>query len=139
MGKIKFHSNLGIAANKIKRFPLHHKQIFKRWSEDLSSFPNLPSAIASQVTWYNKCIEVHNKTIYDFKISRKDINYVGQLSKCNGKPKLWEELKMNLTYRSNYSLYIIHSIPKSWKDSLIANLENMRNLVFHGHHLIKNN
>ena len=23
----------------------------------------------------------------------KDINYVGQLYKCYGKPKLWEELK----------------------------------------------
>ena len=34
---------------------------------------------------------------------------------------------------------IMHSIPKSWKDALIANLENTKNLVFKGHHLIKNN
>ena len=40
--KIKFHQNL---ANKIK-------QTFKRWSETLSSFPNLSSAIASKVIWY---------------------------------------------------------------------------------------
>ena len=45
-----------------------------RWSENLSSYPSLPSAIASQVIWYNKCIKVDNKTLYDFKISRKDIN-----------------------------------------------------------------
>ena len=33
---------------------------------------------------------------------------------------------------------IIHSIPKSWKDAFIANSENIKNLVFEGHHLIKN-
>ena len=55
--------------------------------------PSLTSAIASQVIWYNKCIKVDNKTLYGFKISRKDINYVGQLFNCNGKPNLWEELK----------------------------------------------
>ena len=26
-------------------------------------------------------------------MSRKDINYVGQLFRCDGKSKLWEELK----------------------------------------------
>ena len=78
-------------ANKIKCLPIYYKQIFKRWSENLSSSPSLPSAIASQVIWYNKCIKVDNKTLYNFKISRKDINYVGQLFKGDGKP--WEELK----------------------------------------------
>ena len=33
----------------------------------------------------------------------------------------------------------MHSVPKSCKDALIANLENTKNLVFEGHHLIKNN
>ena len=32
----------------------------------------------------------------------------------------------------------MHSIPKSWKDALIANLDNIKNLIFKGHHLIKN-
>ena len=31
----KFLSNLCIPANKMKRFPIHYKQIFKRWSENL--------------------------------------------------------------------------------------------------------
>ena len=72
----KFHSNLGIPANKIKRFPVHYKQIFKRCSENLSSFPSLPSVIASQVIWYNKCIKVGSEAVYNFKISRKNINHV---------------------------------------------------------------
>ena len=51
----------------------------------------------SQVILYNKCIKVDNKTTYNFEMSGKDINYVRyvrQLFKCNGKPKLWEELKI---------------------------------------------
>ena len=61
-----FHSNLGKPANKIKRFPMYYKQIFKRWSEYLSSSPSLQSAIASQVIWYNKCVKVENKTLCNF-------------------------------------------------------------------------
>ena len=79
--------------NKIKRFPIYYEQIFKRRTENLSSSPSLLTAIASQVIWYNRCVKVDNKTLYNFKISRKDVNYVGQLFKYNGKPKLWEELK----------------------------------------------
>ena len=91
--KFKFHSNLGIPANKINCFPKYHKQIFKRWRENLSSFPSLPLVIVSQVIWYDKCIKVENKIVYNFKISRENINYVGQLFKCDDKPKLWKELK----------------------------------------------
>ena len=71
--------------------------------------------ISSQVIWDDKCIKVDNKTIYNFKMSRKDINYVGEISKCNGKPKLWEELKNEFYLQSQLrSMYIkiIHSIPK---------------------------
>ena len=127
----KFHLNLGIPANKIKRFPIYCKQIFNRWSEDLSS--SLLSAIASQVLWYNKCIKVDNKTIYNFKMSQKDINYVGQLFICYGKPKLWKELKNEFDLQDQLQFIYnqtIHAIPKSWKDALIVNLENIKNLVF---------
>ena len=55
------------------------------------------------------------------KMSRNDVNYAGQLSKCNGKPKLWGELKnqFNLLGQLQF-IYnqIIHSIPKSWKNAL---------------------
>ena len=142
LGKyFKFHSNLCISANKIKRFPIYYKQIFKRWSENLSSSPSLPLAIASQVIWYIKCIKVDNKTLYNFKISRKYINYVGHLFKCDGKPKLWEELKNKFNLQGQLQFIynqIIHSIPKSGKDAFIANLDNIENLVFEAHHFIKN-
>ena len=88
----KFHTNLGKPASKIKCFPIYYMQIFRKWSENLSSFPNLPAAIVSQVILFNKCVKVDNKSTYSFKMSRKDINYVGQLFKC-GKPKQWDKLK----------------------------------------------
>ena len=133
--------NFKLPANKIKHFPIYYNQIFKRWSENLSSSPSIPPAIASQIIWYNKCIKVDNKTLHNFKISRKDINYVGQLFKCDGKPKLWEELKneFNLQDQLQFTYnQIMHSIPKSWKDAFIVNSEIIKNLIFEGHHLIKN-
>ena len=65
----KFQSNLGIPTNKTNRFPMYYKQILKRWSENLSSSPSLPSVIASRVIWFNKYIKIGNKTLYNFKIS----------------------------------------------------------------------
>ena len=32
----------------------------------------------------------------------------------------------------------MHSIPKSWKDAFIVNSQIIKNLIFEGHHLIKN-
>ena len=53
---------------------------------------------------------------------------------------------VNLNYRNNekneFNLHgqkqffynqIIHSIPKSWKDALIADLQSIKTLVFQGH------
>ena len=71
--------------------------------------------ISSQVIWDNKCIKVDSKTICNFKMSRKDINYVGKISKYNGKPKLWEELKNEFYLQGQLRfmyIKIIHSIPK---------------------------
>ena len=126
--------------NKIKRFLIYYKQIFESWSENLSSSLSLPLAIASQVIWYNKYIKVDNKTLYNFKISWKDINFVGQLFKCDGKPKLWEELKNEFNLQGQLQFIynqIIHSIPKSWKDAFIANSENIKKFGFRGRSLNK--
>ena len=75
------------------------------------------------------------------KMLRKDINYAGQLFKCNGNPKLWEELKNEFNLQCQLQFIysqIIHSVPKYWKDALIENFKNIKNLVFQDHHLIKN-
>ena len=54
-------------------------------------------------------------------MSRKDVNHDGQLSKCNGKPKLWGELKNELNLQGQLQFIynqVIHSISKSWQNTL---------------------
>ena len=56
-------------------------------------------------------------------MSRIDINYVGQLFKLNGKPKLLEELKGEFNLQNQLKFIynqITHSLTKSWKDALIS-------------------
>ena len=119
LGKnFKFHPNFGTPANKTKRIPIYYKQIFKRRSENYLHF-------LTYLGYCVSCIKVDNKTIYDFKISRKDINYIGQLFKCIGKPKLWEELKNEFNLQGQLQFIynqVIHYIPKSWKDALNSKL-----------------
>ena len=47
-------------------------------------------------------------------MSRKNVNYVGKLFKCDGKPKLWEELQNGFDLQGQLLFIynqIIHSIP----------------------------
>ena len=53
---------------------------------------------------------------------------------CNAMGRI-KNLQSSLQFIYNQ---IIHSIPISWKDALVGNLENIKNLVFQDHHLIKN-
>ena len=74
-------------------------------------------------------------------MSPKNVSYVRQRFKCDGKTKLCEKLKDEFEIQGQIPfiyVQIIHSIPKSWKDALMAKSENIKNLVFQGHHLIKN-
>ena len=67
--------------------------------------------------------------MYNFQMSRKDINYAWGLCKCNGYPKLWEEFKNEFKLQGQLLFIynqIIHSIPKYWKDALIENVENIK-------------
>ena len=76
------------------------------------------------------------QNVYNFK----DINFVGQLFKCDGKPKLWEELKNEFNLEDQLQFVynqIIHSIRKSWKNAFIGNSENIKNLASEGQHVIK--
>ena len=67
-------------------------------------------------------------SICNFKMSRIDINYVGQLFKFNGKPKLWEEFKKEFNLQGQFTVYLYPDntfISKCWKDALTANSENI--------------
>ena len=52
-----FHSNLSINPNKIKEFLTYYQDILIKWEKHFSSFPSLPSPVASQCLWHNKYIK----------------------------------------------------------------------------------
>ena len=89
--------------------PTYYKIISQNWCLQLTSAPVLPSAIASQALWYNKNIKIDNKSIYLSEISEKSLNCVGNL--FNERQKL--------------------------KNDLSDVKENIHDLIFQNHHLIR--
>ena len=64
LGKnFKFHSNLEVSHSILCKFPKFYKEIFIRWGKHLSSSAALPSTVACQFIWYNKHIQIGNKSI----------------------------------------------------------------------------
>ena len=62
-------------------------------------------------------------------MSKKDTYYFGQPFKFNDISKLWEESKNEIKLQGKIQFIynqIIHSIPKYWKDALIANSEMLK-------------
>ena len=88
--------------------PTYYKIISQNWCLQLTSAPVLPSAIASQALWYNKNIKIDNKSIYLSEISEKSLNCVGNL--FNERQKLKNDL---------------------------SDKENIHDLIFQNHHLIR--
>ena len=69
------------------KFPKFYKEIFIRWGKHLSSPATLMSTVASQFIWYNKHIQIGNKSIYLHNFSSKNLNFVGQLFDTDRKLK----------------------------------------------------
>ena len=61
--KFLFHFNLDINSKQINYFPQYYQEIFRKWSSNLSVSPNIPSAITSQVIWFNKHIKIDYKSL----------------------------------------------------------------------------
>ena len=136
----KFHSNLDIPVQKLKKFPTYYKIILKNWFLHLTSTPVLPSAIASQALWYNKNIKIDNKSIYLADISKKGLNCVGHLFNERQKFKTWDELKQGYRFHENKRflfVQLLHAIPKSGKKDLSDVKENIHNLIIQDHHIIR--
>ena len=80
------------------------------------SSPNLPSAIISQFTWFNKKkYKLINRMFFFYSLSNKRLNFVGLLFDREGKLKTFECLKdeLSLTNSQKFKLFqIIHALPK---------------------------
>ena len=60
----KFHSNLEVTHSILCKFPKFYNEIFIRWGKNLSSPVTLPSTVAFQFIWFNKYIQIGNKSFY---------------------------------------------------------------------------
>ena len=93
MENFKFHSNVDIPKCPLNNIPCFYIEILTRWSKHLSFPVSLPSTITSQFLWFNKYIKVDRKCIYFREVSKKELNFTGQLFDLKGKLKNWTAIK----------------------------------------------
>ena len=73
LGKnFKAHSNLEVRHSILSKFPKFYKEVFIRQDKHLSLPATLPSAVACQLIWFNKHIQIDNKSIYPYNFSNRN-------------------------------------------------------------------
>ena len=82
-----FYSNLEVSHSILCKFSKFYKEIFIRWGKHLSSPATLPSTVVCQFIWFNKHIQIDNKTIYLYNFSNRNLNFDGQIFDTDGKLK----------------------------------------------------
>ena len=63
-----------------------------------------------------------------------------QLRICNGNIKLLEDIKIEFHLRETHKIYwlqITNALPKSWKDIILKDKVNAKNLVIFDHHIVR--
>ena len=58
----------------------------------------------------------------------------------NGNIKPWEDIKIEFHLEDTQKIYwlqIIDALPKSWKDAILKNKGNAKNLVIFDHHIVR--
>ena len=72
--------------------------------------------------------------------SQKNLNHIGDIFENNGKMRSWEDLRAKLGLNDNKKFYrrqIILAIPRAWKEMFLECGNNISDLIFNEHHLIK--
>ena len=137
-----FHSNLSIPNKTLITLPPFYKDIIKSWCSSFFCSPNVPSSISSQCLWYKSYLKIDKKPFFYKEFSNNNINYINNLFSDFSKIKSWEKVmdEFNLDKKFYFKWYqIIHTIPSSWKLTLLNDNGNCQNLEYLSHHLIKNN
>ena len=87
-------------------------------------------------------MKIDKKPFFYKEFSNKNINCVSNLFSDFGEIKSWEKVmdEFNLDKKFYFKWYqIIHTIPSSWKLTLLNDNRNCQNPEYLRHHLIKNN
>ena len=102
----KFHSNLKVSHSAFCKVPKFYEEIFIEWGKHLFSPVALSSTVACQFIWYNRNIQIGNKSIYLYIFSKRNLNFVGQLFDINGKLKSWECIKRQFLLTKEHAVSI---------------------------------
>ena len=97
--------------------------------------------ILSEVIWFNWNIKVDSKPVHFSFFSDKNLNFIGQLFSENGNIKPWKDLKIEFHLKDTHKIYwlqIIDALPKTWKDIILKDKGNAKNLVIFDHHIVRN-
>ena len=135
-----FHSNLSFTKKLIKSFPSFYKETLLNWKTFFSKTPETPSSILSQFLWYNIYIQIDEGDVHLSRFSQKCLSFVSQLFDKNGTFKTLHLLKKEYHLNNNSYfqwLQLINSIPEKWKLTSKQSSSDAKNLIIHGHHLIK--
>ena len=96
--------------------------------------------ILSEFIWFNSNIKVDSKPVHFSFFSDKNLNFIGQLFKENGNIKPWEDIKIEFHLKDTqkkYWLQIIDAVPKSWKDAILKDKGNAKNLDIFDHQTVR--
>ena len=110
-----------------------------KWKKFLSSSPNLPSAIISQLIQFNKKLQIDKTHVFFSSLSGKGLNFVGQLLDRDGMLKTCEYLKdeLSLTNSQKFKLFqVIHALPKQWHEIVAAYDGNLSDVFLPDNNLI---
>ena len=141
LGKnLKFHNNIDLSNDILSKFLSFYQNIYIKWINNYTAKPTLPSMILSKLIWFNSNIKVDNKFVHFSFFSDKNLHFIGQLFNENGNIKPWEDIKIEFHLKDTQKIYwlqIIDALPKSWKDAILKDKGNAKNLVIFGHHIVR--
>ena len=93
-----------------------------------------------QFLWYNIYIQIDEGDVHLSRFSQNNLKFVPQLLNTNGSIKAWHLLKQEYHLNNNSYfqwLQLINSIPEKVKLTIKQSSSDAKNLIIHGHHLIK--
>ena len=141
LGKnFKFHNNIDLSKDILSKFPSFYQNIFIKWIKYYTAKLTLRSMILSEFIWLNSNIKVDSKPVHFSFFSDKNLNFIGQMFNKNGNIKPWEDIKIEFHLKDTQKIYwlqIIDALPKSWKDAILKDKGNAKNLVIFDHHIVR--
>ena len=127
LGKnFKFHNNIDINNDILSKFSSSYQDIFIKCINNYTSKPTLPSMILSDFIWFNSNIKVDSKPVHFSFFSDKNVP--------------WKDLKIEFHLNDTHKIYwlqIIDAMPKTWKDIILKEKGNAKNLVIFDHHIVR--